>query len=72
MDSVYGAQALPCAGFPIRKSADQSLFAAPRSLSQLATSFFGNWCQGILLALVYAWPSLFQGGSRFLAVSLHE
>ena len=32
------------------------LFAAPRSLSQLVTSFFGAWCQGIhpmpLLALI--------------------
>ena len=34
-------------GFPIRKSPDQCLFAAPRSLSQLITSFVGSWCQGI-------------------------
>jgi hypothetical protein len=26
-------------GYPIRKSPDQSVFAAPRSLSQLITSF---------------------------------
>ena len=48
--------ALPTVGFPIRKSADRGLFAAPRSLSQLVTSFFGAWCQGIhpmpLLALI--------------------
>src|SRR6267154_5166832 len=34
-------------GFPIQKSPDQSLLAAPRSLSQLATSFFAVFCQGI-------------------------
>ena len=34
-------------GFPIRKSTDQSLFAAPRSLSQRTTSFIASQCQGI-------------------------
>ena len=34
-------------GYPIRKSPDQCVFATPRGLSQLATSFFGNQCQGI-------------------------
>ena len=34
-------------GCPIWKSPDQSVFTAPRSLSQLATSFFANQCQGI-------------------------
>ena len=34
-------------GSPIRKSADQSLFAAPRSLSQLAASFIDTYRQGI-------------------------
>ena len=43
-------------GFPIRKSPDRSSFAAPRSLSQLITSFIGSWCQGIPLALFIAWP----------------
>ena len=42
-------------GFPIRKSPDLCLFAAPRSLSQLITSFIGSWCQGIPLALLLAW-----------------
>ena len=42
-------------GFPIRKSPDRSSFAAPRSLSQLITSFVGSWCQGIPLALLLAW-----------------
>jgi hypothetical protein len=34
-------------GFPIRKSPDQSLFAAPRRLSQRITSFIASQCQGI-------------------------
>ena len=34
-------------GFPIRKSPDQKLFASPRSLSQLTTSFIDFTCQGI-------------------------
>ena len=41
----------------IRKSADRSLFAAPRSLSQLVTSFFGSQCQGILHMLFFAWTT---------------
>ena len=35
-------------GCPIRKSADQLVFANPRSLSQLITSFFASKSQGIL------------------------
>ena len=34
-------------GFPIRKSPDYSLLAAPRGLSQLATSFIAIFRQGI-------------------------
>ena len=34
-----------------------NLFAAPRGLSQLVTSFFGSWCQGIHLTLFIAWTS---------------
>ena len=34
-------------GFPIRKSPDQSIFAAPRGLSQRITSFIACACQGI-------------------------
>ena len=46
MDLLYGDwQRQP--GFPIQKSTDHGLFAAPRSLSQLITSFFGSQCQGI-------------------------
>ena len=44
-------------GFPIRKSPDRCLFTAPRGLSQLVTSFFGSWCQGIHLMLLVAWTS---------------
>ena len=40
----------------IRKSADQSLLTAPRSLSQLTASFFGSQCQGIHSALFFALP----------------
>ena len=45
-------------GFPIRISPDRSLFAAPRGFSQLVTSFFGSWCQGIHLMLLLAWTSI--------------
>src|SRR3984885_12362015 len=34
-------------GFPIRKSADQSSFAAPHGLSQRSTSFIASQRQGI-------------------------
>ena len=34
-------------GFPIRRSMDQSSFAAPHGLSQRITSFFACACQGI-------------------------
>ena len=56
---MHGSQVLHLRGFPIRKSADRSSFAAPRSLSQLVTSFFGSWCQGIHLMLFLAWTSSF-------------
>ena len=47
MDSAVGLQASPWRGCPIRTSADHSLLAAPRGLSQPSTSFIGSWCQGI-------------------------
>ena len=50
-------------GFPIRKSPDRSLFAAPRGLSPLVTSFFGSWCQGIRPVLFFAWTSSLQFSS---------
>ena len=59
-------------GFPIRKSPDQCSFAAPRSLSQLITSFIGSWCQGIPLALFFAWPMIdyYQSQSTILEKSM--
>ena len=51
----------------IRKSADRSLFAAHRSLSQLVTSFIGSQCQGILHMLFFAWTTfMFKVLSDFL------
>ena len=47
----------------IRKSADRSSLTAPRSLSQLTTSFIGSQCQGIHSALFIALP--FVPGSIF-------
>ena len=41
-------------GFPIRTSMDQCLLTAPHGFSQLTTSFFGSWCQGILPVLFIA------------------
>jgi hypothetical protein len=42
------------AGFPIRTSTDQNLFAAPRSLSQLITSFVVFESLGIPHTLLFA------------------
>ena len=47
-------QVLPCSGYPIRKFTGQSVFAALRDLSQLATSFIAYWHQGIHDALFVA------------------
>jgi hypothetical protein len=47
---IYSAQDIGCThpmGSPIRKSPDHRLLASPRSLSQLATSFFACLRQGI-------------------------
>ena len=49
---VMSHENLTHAGFPIQKSVDQCIFAAPHGLSQLVTSFFGDWCQGIHPALL--------------------
>ena len=54
---MYSLNVTQCVGFPIRKSPDRSLFAAPRGLSQLVTSFVGSWCQGIRPVLFFAWTS---------------
>jgi hypothetical protein len=56
-------------GFPIRKSADQSSFAAPHGLSQRTTSFIACACQGIhrtpfrhLIALIINARAARKGG----------
>ena len=41
--------------FRIRKSMGHCLLAADHGLSQLTTSFFGSWCQGIHPMLFIAW-----------------
>ena len=46
-DSGKDDGVLTPSGYPIRKSPDHSVFAAPRSLSQLITSFIAYWHQGI-------------------------
>ena len=47
--SLYDTATLLAVSSLIRISTDQSLFATPRSFSQLVTSFFGAMYQGILL-----------------------
>ena len=44
---LYSTRAFSLVGFPIQISADQIVFANPRSFSQLITSFFGSQCLGI-------------------------
>ena len=48
---MHGCMRFAHTGFPIRTSTDSRLFATPRCFSQLITSFFGSWCQGIHLML---------------------
>ena len=46
--TMYSCTDTSCdVGSPIQISPDQCLFAAPRSFSQLITSFVGSQCQGI-------------------------
>jgi hypothetical protein len=44
---IAGWRAFTSPGFPIRTSPDYGLLAAPRSLSQLSTSFVASGCLGI-------------------------
>ena len=60
MDSGPVGGALPPPGFPIRTPPDQSVFAAPRSFSQLAASFFACRCQGIRHAPFVSWPNYYS------------
>ena len=52
-------------GCPIRKSPDQWLFAPPRSLSQLITSFFASESQGIPHALLVTFSNFLTRISFF-------
>ena len=49
----------------IRTSADQYVFAVPRSFSQLITSFIGSQCQGIRPAPFFTWPFFASNSSLF-------
>ena len=66
-------------GFPIRKSADQSFFAAPRGLSQRSTSFIASQRQGIhqmplshLINSHYQCPSIVRSLRQFSANSRNK
>src|SRR5262245_11050297 len=52
----YKADWLSQSGCPIRISTDQRLLAAPRSFSQLSTSFVASRCLGIHRAPLVAFP----------------
>src|SRR5213592_2488637 len=56
MDSVRDERTLLRPGSPIRTSSDRCLLAAPRGLSQLATSFIASRRQGIHRSLLVACP----------------
>ena len=65
-------------GFPIRKSPDQSLFAAPRRLSQRITSFIASCRQGIhrmplrhLITLIINAHLFCAKGAKKMIVCLH-
>ena len=51
---AYGYVRFTHVGSPIRKSAAHRIFASPRSLSQLVTSFVGSQCLGIRPVLFIA------------------
>ena len=57
------------ADFSIRKSSDQSLFTAPRGLSQYPTSFIGTWRQGIHRKLLVASP---RDTENLILFGLHQ
>jgi hypothetical protein len=54
MYSLGDEPVLTGTGYPIRKSTGRGLFAALRGLSQLITSFFACWHQGIHHVLLVA------------------
>ena len=56
MNSVYDILGWAKMGCPIRKSSDHGLFATPRSISLLTTSFIALVCLAIHHRLLVAWP----------------
>jgi hypothetical protein len=58
------------AGCPIRKSTDQRLFAPPRSLSQLITSFIASESQGIHHAPLIAFKNYYSVTITFNLLSI--
>jgi hypothetical protein len=57
---ITGYRAFSTVGCPIRKSPDQWLFAPPRSLSQLITSFVASKSQGIPHTLLFTFFKVFS------------
>ena len=67
-----GCQAFCLTGCPIQKSPDQILFANPRSLSQLTTSFFASKSLGIPHAPFYTFLQLLLILSKTLSHLLNH
>ena len=57
---IFSYECVPAFGHPRISS-----FATPRGFSQLITSFFGAWCQGIHHTLLLAWSFLIPSTSSF-------
>ena len=71
LSALSRVAAIRLSGCPIRKSADQRLFASTRSLSQLITSFIASVSQGIrhapLLTLFHGHKSPFWSALVFIS-----
>ena len=63
-----GYHAFNVVGFPIRTSADHIVFANPRSLSQLITSFIASESQGIRHTLLITFLLKFYKLDIYLSV----
>ncbi|CAA6604013.1 hypothetical protein MTBLM1_20133 [Rhodospirillaceae bacterium LM-1] len=59
-------------GFPIRKSMDQSLFAAPHGISQRTTSFIASLYQGIHQMPLKTLDFLTQGQAPLRKTQFHS
>ena len=62
MNWAWDVPALPGTGCPIRRPPDQSLLAAPRGISSLATSFLGCNDQSIHRKPFVASPPILRPG----------